>query len=278
MPRAAVAVSLTRVSSAEEQCGSPILQIEDLKTLARNAVLANRVAPHSAMRSAYGARTDRIDRQTPAARLGSASSTGAWQPGFGLPSLNEFAGAAIEYQGELVVSGWLYSAGRHRVKGIARWTANGWEPLGDGVVPGFALAIWNGRLYAGDWIGGVSGWDGATWTVLPEAPINRLQALWVHDGTMFAAGAYVEEGIERGRVARFDGAAWRIVGGDFDASVAALGSYGGALIAGGSFRNYQGAPCGYVARWTGTTWASLGSGSIHPTIRGQRDRRSTAGA
>jgi len=248
---------------AEEQCGSPVLRIEDLRTLARNAALANRIAPHSEMRSIYaslaGPERRKVEAATP---LGSASAADepAWQPGFGLPSLHEYAGAAIEYHGELVVSGWLRSAGQYRVNGIARWTTNGWQPLGDGIVPGFALAVWNDRLYAGDWIGGISAWDGQTWTRVPQAPLDRLQALLVHDGALVAAGGYSG----RGRIARFDGQAWQFVGGEFDTYVDAIGSYRGELIAGGSFRSYAGAPCGYVARWDGTTWVSLGSG-IDPT-------------
>ncbi|HXJ70323.1 MAG TPA: hypothetical protein VNM39_15555, partial [Verrucomicrobiae bacterium] len=190
--------------------------------------------------------------------LAGAASAGeqGWQSGFGLPGLHEYPGAAIEYHGELVISGWLRTAGAHPVNGVARWTDRGWQPLGDGIIPGFALAILNDRLYAGDWIGGVSAWDGRSWTRLPKAPLQTLRAILVHDGALFAAGEYES----RGRVARFDGVAWQVLGGSFDAQVAALGIYRGDVIAGGDFRSNAGTPCGYVARWNGTTWESLGSG------------------
>jgi hypothetical protein len=216
------------------------------------------------MRSASARLTDPADaRAALAARtgivvehLGTASADDAWLPGFGLPGLHEYPSVAIEYHGELVVSGWLRSAGGRKVNGIARWTANGWEPLGDGVVPAFALAILGDRLYAGEYTGGVAAWDGHTWTRLPDAPINLLNALFVLDGTLYAAGS---EG-QQGRIVRFDGGAWQPVGGGFDDVVIALGSYQGSLIAGGRFKNYQGQPCGYLARWDGTAWVSLGSG------------------
>lgn len=258
----AVLIPFTRASLAREQCGPPSLRFEDLKTLARDAALANRVAPHSLhlrdaqMRSELASLRERAGRDVTSARPGAASAgEEAWQPGFGLPGLHEYPGAAIEYHGELVISGWLRSAGAHPVNGIARWTDRGWEPLGDGIVPGFALVIMDDRLYAGDWVGGVSAWDGHSWTRLPAAPL-MLRALLVHDGVLFAAGSYESQG----RVARFDGVSWRVLGGVFDAEVATLGSYRGELIAGGAFRSHQGTPCGYVARWNGATWESLGSG------------------
>jgi hypothetical protein len=247
----------TPASFAEVECGNSILSLDDLKTLARERATADRVAPHTAMRSAFARLGDQTALRAQSARLGAAAANEkTWQPGFGLPGLHEYAGAAIEYQGELVVAGWLRSAGTHPVNGIARWTNQGWQPLGEGIIPGFALAIWNGRLYAGDWTGGVSAWNGTTWTRLPQGPINRLSALLVHDGELFAAGGEYD----KGRIARFDGQIWHLVGGDFDAGVDALGTYRGELIAGGSFRSYQGNACGYVARWDGSTWVSLGSG------------------
>jgi hypothetical protein len=257
-------VAFARVSLAEAPCGSPALHLEDLRTLARDDARANRVAPHSLylrdpMMRAELAAQRRPSGDDPTLRQPSneaAAGDESWQPGFGLPGLHEYPSVAIEYHGELVVAGWIRSAGPHRANGIARWTDTGWEPLGTGINAGFALAILNDRLYAGDWIGSVSAWDGRSWTRLPAVPLDNLRALFVHDGALIAAGSYQSAG----RVARFDGQTWQLVGGAFDAPVAALGSYHGELIAGGSFRSNQSGACGYVARWNGAAWESLGSG------------------
>ena len=259
---AAVLVALLLLvppAHAAEQCGPPGLTLEDLNTLARGVALADRVAPHSlylrdeTLRSAF---VSLRERTAPMAVTNATADEERWQPGFGLPSLHEYPGAAIEFRGELVVAGWLRTAGSKPVNGIARWTDRGWEPLGEGIVPGFSLAILDDRLYAGEWVGTVAVWDGQSWTRLPASPLNSLRALLVHDGELYAAGTFGSNG----RVARFDGQAWHVLGGDFDDEVAALGFFRGDLIAGGRFRHYQGAPCGYVARWSGTTWEPIGSG------------------
>src|SRR4029079_12715966 len=134
-------------------------------------------------------------------------------------------GAAIEYKGELVVSGWLRTAGTKPVKGIARWTDDGWEPLGGGSVPELTLATMNDRLYAGEYTGTVAVWDGVSWTRLPVSPLTNLAALVVHDGVLYAAVSYGP----KGRAARFDATAWQVLGGDFDSDVAALGFFRGDL-------------------------------------------------
>jgi len=239
-------------------CGSQALSLEDLNSLARESALAGRVAPHSLYLRDGTSRSTFVSLRDRAAQGGQLNSAGeeGWQPGFGLPGLHEYPGAAIEYKGELVVAGWLRTAGAKPVNGIARWTEDGWQPLGEGIVPAFTLVLINDRLYAGECVGTVAVWDGQSWTRLPQSPLMNLAALVVHDGVLYAAGSYGSQG----RVARFNGTAWQVLGSDFDSDVAAIGFYRGDLIAGGRFRNYQGTPCGYVARWNGTNWESIGSG------------------
>jgi len=180
-----------------------------------------------------------------------------WQPGFGLPSIHEYPSVAIEFRGELIISGWLRSAGGVKVNGIARWTTAGWQPLGEGVTPAFALAVYEDRLIAGGWIGDISSWDGRVWTTLPKPPINMLDGLFVMDGKLYAAGlCYPQTGV----VARLDGSEWTVLGGLFNDRVVSLGAFEGRLIAGGRFTSCAGSTVRYVAGWDGTNWTALGAG------------------
>jgi len=249
--------AVTSAARSEVNCSEPQLRVEDLKSWARTAALADRAAPHSALRSSrVGAASSAHTRDLTGPASATADAEAEWQPGFGLPILHEYAGAAIEYDGELVVSGWLHSAGPHPVLGIARWTSSGWQPLGEGIVPGFALVVLDNRLYAGSWIGTVSEWDGQNWIPLPPSPLDRLNALFVHGNALIAAGTNGT----LGRVASFEGGQWTILGADFDDQVRALGSYRGQLVAGGSFKHAGASATGYVALWNGSSWAALGSG------------------
>jgi hypothetical protein len=84
----------------------------------RSPIVSRRTACTCATKRCVRRFVSMRERPALSARLTSADDQG-WQPGFGLPGLHEYPGAAIEYKGELVVSGWLYSAGtktgdRHR--------------------------------------------------------------------------------------------------------------------------------------------------------------------
>jgi hypothetical protein len=74
-------------------------------------------------------------------------------------------------------------------------------------------------------------------------------------------------------VAKWDGLSWSALGGGVSGSlgvfsfpiVEALAVFhdggGAALYAGGSFTTAGGIPAANIARWNGTTWSALGSGS-----------------
>lgn len=247
------------LARAEVQCGGATLSIRDLETWAKAAAEPGRAFPRRfapvaasgarARLSAFGARAAAPSSAVPQVE-------GAWQPGFGLPTLNEYPAAAIEYHGELIVGGFLRQAGTHPVSGIARWTGTDWAPLGAGVGDAFTLTILNDQLYAGDWLNQVSRWDGQSWTRLPPLTLDHLEALEVVGGQLVASGSLGPNG----RVYRFDGTRWIQLGPDFNATVTALGSYVGELIAGGSFTSGGGATINGIARWDGAAWQPLGEG------------------
>ena len=271
---------LALASSSRARQHGPPPGPDDVKAWARETFATERRSHLRAIRKATEARARESRAGVPVAewpgdapftRASDAFSTsgdvvaaqeiGHWQPGFSLPTLDEYPESAIEFRGELVVSGILRMAGQRQVRGIARWTAYGWEPLGEGVNPASALANFGGRLIAASWFGPVSAWDGSSWTELPASPIFHIGALEVRGGVLYAAGYNPDgRGGEWGRVASFDGVRWTILGEDFDLAVHALGFFRGELIAGGSFSRTGATPCQYVARWDGTRWSAMGAG------------------
>lgn len=83
---------------------------------------------------------------------------------------------------------------------------------------------------------------------------------------LYAAGAFTKAGGVRAYgVAKWNGAAWSPVGGDFDGEVNALTVHSDAtgtfLYAGGVFRHVGGIPATFIARWNGTSWVGVGSGT-----------------
>ena len=161
----------------------------------------------------------------------------------------------------------------------AAWDGAEWVPLGtppDGSVQ--ALAAFDDgsgtKLVAGGTFqnaGGaparhVAAWDGASWAALGAGPEHHVEALLVFDDgsgpKLHAAGRAPDTSL--GRLSRFDGATWTLIG-SFGGSVACLAAFddgsGPALYAGGQFATVDGAPIARIARWDGATWSAVGGGT-----------------
>jgi len=196
----------------------------------------------------------------------------------------------------LAVSGTnLYAGGRFTTAGavpatnIAKWDGSAWSALGSGM--SFypydayvnALAVSGTNLYAGGRFttaGGVSAnciakWDGNTWSPLgsgtggstyPEW--NDVYALVVSGTDLYAGGAFVATAgvLPANYIAKWNGSAWSALGsglrnGNYPGSVSALAVSGTNLYAGGQFTNAGGLTAHYIAKWNGSAWSALGSGT-----------------
>ena len=120
----------------------------------------------------------------------------------------------------------------------------------------------------------------STWSPLGVMD-DVVAALTVYDpdgngplpGYLIAGGGFIRaDGVAANHVARWDGAAWVPLGGGISGGVASLtvfdpdgdGPLNPQLIAGGSFSSAGGVPASGVARWNGSTWSALSSGSMGP--------------
>lgn len=221
-----------------------------------------------------------------------------WLPGQGWPGVWGALGGSVNATtvwdadgpgGEpplLVVGGRFYQAGGASANNVAAWDGARWYPLGSGTDYGVhALTVYKGALIAGGWFtmaGGttasyIARWDGVNWNPLGTGltgvdQLPGVRALTVYNGELIVGGRFTTAGGTSARnIARWDGLEWRPLGPGMDGT----GNYGGVLsltvhnnvlVAGGSFTTAGGVSVNNIARWDGTSWHPLGSGSPYEVL------------
>jgi hypothetical protein len=186
----------------------------------------------------------------------------------------------------LHAGGAFTSAGGVPANRIAKWNGSTWAALGSGMGTSStveALAAYDDgsglALHAGGNFtsaGGVAAsyvarWHSSSWAALGSGLNSLVYALTVHDdgsgAALYAGGNFTSAGgVPANRIAKWDGTSWSTLGrrGMSD-RVLALTVYddgaGPALYAGGAFASAGGVTVNGIARWHGTSWSPLGSGT-----------------
>ena len=97
----------------------------------------------------------------------------------------------------------------------------------------------------------------ALWSPMGNGLPDRVRALCVHNGELYAGGDFTEQ------IKKWDGISWVSVGGGLSGTtspkVDALISYHGELYAGGSF-SVAGSASGNIAKFDGNNWVAVGDG------------------
>ncbi|MGI4869755.1 MAG: T9SS type A sorting domain-containing protein [Janthinobacterium lividum] len=193
---------------------------------------------------------------------------------------------ALAVSGSTLYAGGNFTkAGGVAANSVARWDGTTWSSLGTGATNGvnstvYALAVSGSTLYVGGYFtqaGGVAAnsvarWDGTTWSSLGAGPTNSVPsvvyALAVNGSILYAEYALIPVyGSER-QVTQWDGTSWRSLGTGvglanvYNPYYCALVVSGSTLYAGGCFTLMDGRAVNRIARWDGTTWSSLGTGSV----------------
>jgi hypothetical protein len=172
---------------------------------------------------------------------------------------------------------------------IARWNGSSWSSVGggtggtgnnDGV---YAFQVFDDGSGPALFVGGlfstagaisassVAKWNGFQWSKLGAGVFGEVYAMTVFDdGTgaqLYVGGGIITAGgMPAEDVARWNGSKWQIVGAGNNGipygTVYALRVYdagsGAALYAAGNFK-FSDPTHGRIARWTGTTWADVGT-------------------
>ncbi len=141
---------------------------------------------------------------------------GTWSPlGTGVAGGERRVYSLAVLEGRLYAGGTFTNAGGVSASNIACWDpgTQTWSALGSGIEGGearpWALAVLDGRLYAGGWFttaGGVSAsmiaaWDPGTetWSALGSGTNTYVYELAVLDGTLYVAGGFSMAGGEPAR-------------------------------------------------------------------------------
>jgi hypothetical protein len=221
----------------------------------------------------------------------------SWLPSFGeQPGTNDVVLALTVFDDgsgpALYVGGLFRTAGAVVANDIAKWNGSSWSSLAGGMTgnpsyPNLVLAMCvfddggGPALYAGGHFiaaGGVAAnniakWNGSSWSPLGSGVNSGVTALKVfsHGGggpSLYVGGVFSSAGgIAAQCIARWNGSSWASVGGGLGNSpaVSSLAVFndgtGAALFVGGSFQNAGGVPASNIARWNGSNWSPLGSGT-----------------
>lgn len=203
--------------------------------------------------------------------------------------------ATLNYQ-SIVAGGWFTQAGDAPAYRVARWDGTNWSSVGSqdsawagvgGQVSAVAVLA-SGDLVAGGWFtttdSGVAyriaRWDGTVWSGMNLGLNSIVSALLpLPDGDLIAGGefvgAYLPNEATRAitlarHVARWNGTSWAALGtglgvsphtSDGETVCALVRLSNGDLVAGGLFASTGVMIVNNIARWNGTSWVPLGTGT-----------------
>jgi len=194
------------------------------------------------------------------------------------------------YNNELIAGGSFDSAGGISAINISKWNGSIWTPLGSGLyhtgvstIDGVrSLTVFNNELIAGgafDIAGGVSvnyisKWNGTNWSALgsgiggaASAP-PWIYALTVFNNELYAGGNFwFAGGNSSNFIAKWNGTNWASLGigigphTSVNNCVSALSVFNNSLFAGGVFDSAGSLSTPNIAKWNGSVWSSLATGT-----------------
>ena len=143
-----------------------------------------------------------------------------------------------------------------------------------------AVAISGDTIYVGGrfWTIGniranhIARWDGSSWSALGSGTNGSVRALAVNGTDVYVGGYFTSAGgIPANNIAKWDGISWSALGSGLtlDSSPYGPGTYGVIALAvsgtdvyaGGNFTSAGKLSAAHIAKWDGSAWSTLGSGT-----------------
>lgn len=190
---------------------------------------------------------------------------------------NTNVSALAVHNGELYIGGWRHSNTLTSVADLGRWNGSSWVQITTGGDQG---GIYDLRSYSGELVVGggfltlngatrnnIAGWNGSSFhsfsTGTGGSPFGgAVYSIEVHQGLVIGGVFTTASGGSANHVAFMapGGSTWQALGGGTDNTVQDLVSYGGQLIAVGSFTVAE-QPANRIAHWDGVAWSPFGGGA-----------------
>jgi len=178
--------------------------------------------------------------------------------------------------GDLLVAGLFTEAGGVAYERVAVWNGTSYESLGSLIEGTVNDAIeFDGSIYIGGSFDSGSvdmlRWNGTTWdaNTVFSGKYSEIHAFHVHNGMLHASGGRGGFAGTDYLVARMGTTDWVYVGQVLNQPILTLGTFDGALVAGGAFTDNflsSGNAILHAARLNGNTWEQLGDG-LNGTVR-----------
>jgi len=185
--------------------------------------------------------------------------------------------ALTVFNGDLIAGGWFSRADGQTVNNIARWDGTNWQSMNDGVDHAvLGLTVFEDDLIAVGMFSNTGGgekaqyvvrWNGTKWEPMATGMNGGVVAVQVFGGELIIGGGFRRiGGLVATRVARWDGSEWQPMGtagdpDDLNESVNVLTVFDNELIVGGRFASADGREVNNVARWDGSGWQPLETGT-----------------
>ena len=201
-----------------------------------------------------------------------------WSPEFRASGFNDhgYPTSATVFENHLVVAGDCAPRGMRKA-GAYSYIDGLWEGPFQTLRGIWTLHVHDNRLYAGGEFRpdrdkpshALRVWSGEAWESLPVSLVGEVHALTTWRGDLVAGGRFWVEGHDEiAHLARWDGTAWRAIGGGVSSGgitrVQALAIVDDDLYVGGVFGKAGESPARNIACWNGQDWQALGAGADRP--------------
>jgi hypothetical protein len=181
----------------------------------------------------------------------------------------------------LYAGGEFQNAGGNVMHHVSKWNGSSWSAMDNGMDSYVrTLAFHNNELYAGGdfiyagsastvvWM--VTKWNGSSWVAVGNGVRGvSVYALTVYQNELYAGGFFDTVYNAGNGIVKWNGSSWVALGPGVNKGVSGVPGYrvkamrvfGNKLYVGGTFTTAGGVTVNNIAKWDGTSWSAVGTGT-----------------